>query len=335
MKTVFNNQMCAHVWAQLKQPHGRSGSMRFDGAVLYSYREPIAHIVETANHHRVALFTSRKWSVTTSSHVSDARSAFNGDSFTVPDLLLGRFHLDASTNHTANVLHFVAQYRAEAERLLKVAAESWQLSSNENDGLPEDRMRYPTRAHALLADLFAQQIRYCEVFGYTVQECDWKADADKAIERRDRLLNDPKRQAKREAGRIAREKAKEKRLERAMEQRRMNTLEAAERVQAWLAGQGASLHYGDVQGPYALLRVSGDKVQSSMGAECPLADAMIAIRFVRVIMMRGGEVWRRNGEHIRLGEFEIDLIDTDGNVRAGCHRIQFSEIDRIGKAIGV
>src|ERR1700761_3319021 len=96
MKTVFTNSMTAHVWAQMKQPHGRNSesSMSFDGTVAYSYREPVAHIVRAGGGALIALFTSKSFSVTTSGHVGDYRYAVRGnvtESFTVPDLLLGTF----------------------------------------------------------------------------------------------------------------------------------------------------------------------------------------------------------------------------------------------------
>ena len=88
MKTVFNNSMLAHVWAQQNQPHGRSDSMRFEGSVAYSYAQPVAHIIKLADGRNVAIFTSRKWSVTTSQHVSNYRSAASHmTQFMVPDIL--------------------------------------------------------------------------------------------------------------------------------------------------------------------------------------------------------------------------------------------------------
>lgn len=330
MKTVFNNRMCAHVWAQLKQPHGRSGSMRFDGTVLYSYAEPVAHIVApTDSATNVVLFTSKNWSVTTSSHVSEARSASSQyPQFEVPDLLLGRFAIannDEFWNpgHEANVRHFQARYAKEFARLMRCTADSWAIS-NANAG-------------ASLKAISHDLLRYRDAFKlpHIDGECPWFGDALAVTARRDRLLNDPKRQAKREASRVQREKAEARKAEKAEEQRRIRIDEAKARVADWLAG-GNRLHlmYGDVAGPYALLRVKGDTVQSSMGAECPIGDAITAIRMARIVVSRG-QAWRRNGETLPLGNFQVDVIAVDGAVRAGCHRILYSEIDRIGKELGV
>lgn len=335
MKTVFNNSMCAHVWAQRKQPHGRSVSMRFDGAVLYSYAEPVAHIVQPTNRAQgVALFTSKKWSVTTSAHISEAKiAASHYDQFEVPDLLLGRFAIANNDTfwargHENNFAYLLDKYRAATDALMKCQAESWRLSNDSGA---------PSRPHVTLQAAALKITAYADAFGIAAPAPlpNWADDAEKALARRDRLLNDPKRQAKREASRVQREKAEERRALRLQEERRIQAEEAKLRVADWLAG-GNRLHlmYGDVAGPYALLRVRGDVVESSRGAECPLPDAIQAIRRVRIVIARG-ESWRRNGETLPLGDFQVDIIAADGEVRAGCHRIQYCEIDRIGKELGV
>src|SRR5579862_6806519 len=115
IKTVFNSQMVAHVWAQSKQPHGRNpqGNMSFDGSLAYSYAQPVAHIVMAPDGSRVALFTDRKWSVTTSRHVYHYRRAANHlTSFTVPDLLRDRYHARelSRSDHDKNIYAFIAAY---------------------------------------------------------------------------------------------------------------------------------------------------------------------------------------------------------------------------------
>ncbi len=65
-----NTSEVFHVWAQQSQSKGRCGHVSFRGPICYSYREPIGNIVKGT-----ALITSRKFSVTTSSHTSAALSA--------------------------------------------------------------------------------------------------------------------------------------------------------------------------------------------------------------------------------------------------------------------
>lgn len=78
-RTVFNNSMLAHVWAQQSQPEGRSsnGNFFFDGPTIYSYRRsfPVASFVTMPDGGAAVLFTTRSYSVTTTRHKSDAHAA--------------------------------------------------------------------------------------------------------------------------------------------------------------------------------------------------------------------------------------------------------------------
>lgn len=73
-KTVFDNGMLTHVWAQDKQDAGRTnnGNMCFKDGVLYSYNTAIAAIVRAPDGRKYALITSQKYSVSTSQHISAA-----------------------------------------------------------------------------------------------------------------------------------------------------------------------------------------------------------------------------------------------------------------------
>jgi hypothetical protein len=302
MRTMFTNSMVAHVWAQMNQPHGRnsSSSMHFDGSVAYSYRQPVAHIVRTPRGETVALFTSEKFSVTTSGHVTDyRRAASQYPAFTVPDLLLGQFHTDSLFKHDANLAYFKARYEKERDALMRAPA--WRLN---------DRT---------LRELAHQQTDYCDAFGITAPGLPWKADADAAITRRDRLLADPKRQARIRKNREAREAREQAARERAL-------ADCQEAISRWRAGEDVHLPWAATRDALggAMLRVRGDTVQTSLGAEAPVSDVRRA--FALYNRLPRGESWQRNGENCRLGRFQLDSIDKDGNARAGCHFITAAEI---------
>lgn len=349
MKTVFTNSMTAHVWAQLKQPHGRSSSnsMSFDGSVAYSYREPVAPIVELPNGEKAALFTSKKWSVTTSGHVSDYRCASRQYvQFTVPDLLLGRYHAaDADQSaHVANLEWFNREYEKTVAELMRCPCESWRIKDIEPgsyskilSGLPLENQ---TRAHSTLAGYYAEMLRYCNTFAIPVPDLPWLADADKVIARRNRLRDDPKRVAKREAGRLAREKTEEKRNAERAEQNRIATMEAAERVALWQGGADVQLRYGDV--PHArgdILRLRGDRIETSQGARVPVDDARRALQFIRMQsgeLKLAGAISGSNWEHtVSVGNFTIDRVYANGDVKIGCHYIHAAELDAMRAKLGV
>ena len=84
----------------------------------------------------------------------------------------------------------------------------------------------------------------------------------------------------------------------------------------------------------ALLRVRGDNLETSLGARVPLAHAIKA--FHRVGQCRAaGLSWHRNGDTIRVGQFQVDQINPDGSFRAGCHRINWPEIEAAARVAGV
>lgn len=132
--------------------------------------------------------------------------------------------------------------------------------------------------------------------------------------------------------------------------------EEAERRADWLAGKGNG-RFDDVSGG-ALLRVSGDmgkpetaELETSHGARVPLMHAIKVFRFVKLIREQAqsgkleslnGEdraclaiAWQRNGRTVRVGHYQLDAIYGNGDFQAGCHRINWPEIERVAKLVGV
>jgi hypothetical protein len=79
--------------------------------------------------------------------------------------------------------------------------------------------------------------------------------------------------------------------------------EQAAKLERWLAGEAIWICLRGNQ----YLRVEGDQVVTT-----------------------AGETYQRNGHSIHLGHYTIDSIAADGTLRAGCHVIQRSEIERFG-----
>ena len=122
---------------------------------------------------------------------------------------------------------------------------------------------------------------------------------------------------KREKTRKQREEAKQAR-------------EALERVQKWVDGES---DYCPSYGPIRL-RVKGDELQTTRGARVPLAHAVKAFRVLKRLHDKG-QAYQRNGHTIHLGQFALDSLDTEGNVTAGCHTVQWAEITRVAALAGV
>lgn len=135
------------------------------------------------------------------------------------------------------------------------------------------------------------------------------------------------------------------RLEREQEAARMAEQEA-ERL-AWLADSPdaprRAYHLKDERGG-ALIRATGVELdgcrviagtlETSQGATVPLSHAVRAFAFVRAVRERG-EAWERSGSGPRVGHFQIDRVDSSGDFVAGCHRINWNEVERLARELGV
>lgn len=78
------------------------------------------------------------------------------------------------------------------------------------------------------------------------------------------------------------------------------------------------------------------EVETSQGVHFPLSHAVRAIRLLRPLMefrvphtLPGDEpLFVRNGHSIRLGHYQIDRIEADGTIHAGCHVVTRAEFER-------
>jgi len=306
MKTVFKSSMVAHVWAQQSQPvgHNAGRTLYFRGPTIYSYGPhfPIATMViskaKARKGCRAALFNTARYSMSTSRHQSRARRAIPS-TFNV--FHVPHLGLDAY-RHADNLASYKARIADEVKRTLNA-----RIYTNAKAG------------HKLTREAND----YAAFFGLR-----WRLKAPvispeviaKATERR-RVRNE-----KREANMKLREE--------------QNKLDDAEKLARWLAGEVIPLPRAvslDEQGS-ARLRVRGDKVETSHGAQVPVEDARRALAFVRRVASAQstgihGE-WRRNGEQCPLGHFQIDRILPSGDIYVGCHFITRAEIERIAVELG-
>ena len=81
----MNNKQVAHLWANRSQSRATGSHFYFDGDVIYSYG---SHFPIARHYKGVILFTSKRYSVTTSKHIGYAHSACSHlKSFTVEDVM--------------------------------------------------------------------------------------------------------------------------------------------------------------------------------------------------------------------------------------------------------
>ena len=84
----------------------------------------------------------------------------------------------------------------------------------------------------------------------------------------------------------------------------------------------------------ALLRLVGNRIQTSQGAEFPVEHGRRAFPIIARIRNLGRE-WKANGEQIPLGHFKIDSVAANGDVTAGCHFVKYEEIHAMAIQLGI
>jgi hypothetical protein len=104
--------------------------------------------------------------------------------------------------------------------------------------------------------------------------------------------------------------------------------------EAWLSGEPTAYYHGRAPDGSALLRVKGETLETSLGADVPLSHAVRVFRFVKACRDKG-EAWVRDGHSLRVGAFTVDRIEACGDFVAGCHRIAWSEVERIARQLGL
>lgn len=80
------------------------------------------------------------------------------------------------------------------------------------------------------------------------------------------------------------------------------------------------------------LRVCGGKVETSQGVNFPTSHAALCWRIVKRCVDTK-ENWKANGHTIKLGHYNVESISKIGTLVAGCHRVEFDEIEYIAKKL--
>lgn len=294
MKTVFTSNEIAHVWAHKLAPYGKSPS-----AMRFdgpSFWSYGTEIARLCEHKgkQWVLLNDTSYSVTTSGHQSNVRGSIPHET---PRFYLGSIGRGCSLDRLDNG-------KTLFEYQIKLATDAKARADKANR---VNKVKHLARVSECLAE--AQRI--ADFFGLRR-----KVDT-KAIDRHAaKIAAEQKRQAKAA-------KEAQARYER----------EQAENVTKWLAGEPVSFPYG-VQRVYLRLKpqmdVSSEAVETSKGVRIPPADAERAFRFAIARRLKG---WHRNGETFQVGQYQLDAINENGIV-AGCHRIDWQEIERFANLMG-
>lgn len=104
-----------------------------------------------------------------------------------------------------------------------------------------------------------------------------------------------------------------------------------ENLAAWLAGEDCYVPYHE--NTYFRFIADGDEVQTSHGARFHTKDGKRAYSILRALRAKG-RTFQTNGTKIPVGPWQVDSLDADGNVKAGCHFIKWREIEAFAVKAG-
>lgn len=352
MKTVVTNAQVCHLWAHQSQEHARSGNgnVSFSGRDLYSYQTVIATIVDAADGSKVALVSSRGFSPTTGKQKNNIYRAlgYSGEvmpSFTVPEL-----------GKPGGMVYFTPMDR-DPVALHRFNAESFRESFLDCLARFKRAREVNTWILGQAREQAEQYASYVKLFAVDLPAIDVdtliKAAEDERIAI-NRARNTPEAIAKREkeaTARLAREirdfrsvsgkfnldwteswhgDSRFSATDREVRSEAIARLNA-DKIAAWLSGHTNIVpRHGDS----ALLRIKGQAIQTSWGAEFPVDHGKRAFAVIAHCRRTGSE-WHTNGKTIHLGPFAVNTISAEGDVKAGCHLVRWPAIERVAKELGL
>lgn len=326
MKTVFPNAgQTIHVWAQQEQSEGRSSNVFFRDKVIYSYGHhyPLGIIVTNKKGEKAAIINNAGYSVTTSKHIRQARYAVNHyKTFLLPDTQVMKAVVDAIGRDKAT----------EKQRLvlaLSIAIEE-RIKQYQSKLLHDNIKRKSTTLEKWKEEALTECNSYIELldwFGFKI--------SNKASKALSTLTGMSPSEAKELATKAAIKRNKKLAKERAEKDKRDKVaIDAA----ANNFMKGAMLDYvaHDYlrRYPSVIMRIHGDNIETSQGAQFPVTHAKKAFIFIRDCK-ENSRAWAHNGHSINLGHFSIDSIDKHGNVVAGCHKVEWQEIERVARILNI
>ena len=306
--------MIAHRYAQQNEERGKTsnGNLFFEGKTIYSYgyHFPIAHIINDG----LTLFNSESYSVSTAKHQSDVHSALRGGLIINMDTGsingIKSIDINKSRLNRGDCRFFNEYTKNEVKGHLNSATKRRKASLKEQD-----------ISYAI------DTINNAILFYDAIKKPSWLPK--EILKLRDKLNGDVTDILKHHGEALKREaKAKLRAERKAQKARKAKQLEELAKFR-----NGEAFSSYQMGGGVALLRVKGDVIQTSQGAEFPISHAKKAFKVI-LKCVKAGKGWTNDGnQDIRLGHCNVDFVTSKGLVRAGCHDVEYSEIESIAKQL--
>lgn len=330
MKTVFDNRQCAHIWAQQSQPNGRSnnGNMFFENSTIYSYgyHFPIATFIDD----NTVLINNDSYSVSTGKQQGYVRYAVNHHNRIYASTAVIKAYLfDRSFNDMAqmaaiiecqNTVNIKIQ-RAKQKKAARYKAadiQSARTAINECKNL-FDQLETPYPAALLeMVDLVAT-----DDFNTIIA-----ADEERMKAEQEKRLKAEREKEEKQNALIAKY----------LHDWYLNAAHIDDHPDCYEARN--AIH--SAKKIYMRLSRSGDEIETSKGARFPIEHAKKAFSIVRRCK-ENENTWAKTAMtqeqiekiNIRLGHFSIDEIDAQGNVKAGCHFVEWDQIERLATILKI
>jgi len=294
MKTVYSNREIPHLWAHKTQDSARNanGSFFFRNGIIFSYGEhfPIAKHVTGRKGQPGVLFTSKSYSNTTARHCSRVRGAIPPE---LPVFVVSDVLSKPTREDLLNFETDAATHYNKAQR----ARSDW------------SRRFHAKGAAALLKTAAA----FAAFYG-------WKYTPPALADIGPEL-------AKRTKAEQARQKREQAKAEKAAEAAKQKAIaEEKEAIDAFLSRTRAEVFHRYLN---PVLRIDGNEVLTSRGATAPLDHVRKAWAFLKP-RIEAGTPWQSNGHTLHVGNFQIDYLTVEGELKAGCHIFDKTELLRFG-----
>ncbi len=325
------NHGVAHEFAQQNSESGKTnnGNMYYEGRVIYSYGShyPIAIFL---NNGEIAFNDTSSSATTEGKHKVAVRRALNYQNmvYLSSDIMdmVNRFH-DWDSEFSKK--YFLL--KDSKDRLIDRVFRDAKYYCNQAIKRRKESLRDSDYASAI-AEL--NQVVY--FFKYIGVHC-----PKKVLNFIDDIQNNRDALTEKFEAEKARDAKKTAKLER--ERIKAEKIRIVEQTEKFRAGEW--FNYFSVDNSY-LLRLKpiddlraydpeeSHSIETSGKACFPIEDGKKAWLMIKACKDRKTE-FKRNGKSIRLGSFQIDSISQDGDIIAGCHKVQFSEVERIAQELNL
>jgi hypothetical protein len=321
MKHVFSNHSeVLHRFAnqQGKDDYASAGNISFRNNRLYSYAACIAHIIDQKKN--IVLITTCQYSVTTSQHISGAKSALSHytriQAYDV-DIALD-YPESAKWYHESNISRMIQELQ-EYEKKQKTARIR-NYTSNFS-AATKNLQRYVDifRIKTLLTK---EQREYYKGKTFFVDQ--EKLDRSRTIQD---AINTRRNESRNERYRLQRELWEKANKER----KRIELLTLPEKIEKFRTGEIRSLPY-DLDVAYLRLNNDHTRIETSKGAQVLVDHAKIIWNTIVRTVEKGVDY--TPSVEIKIDYYTVTVIKANGDLVIGCHNIPYGESKAIALSLG-